>query len=122
MNSSNNPTDTTRRSFIKLSVVAAVAVSSMTIFSGLVKAEGEDGSATACFPAPPMQVSEVDSGIIHEFPDHSRHKVYDCTATGGGGCCSPTVTKCGKYSAGTPNGASLVDVILKSGSTVKCYR
>jgi hypothetical protein len=40
----------TRRSFIKRSVVAAVAVSSMTIFSGLVNAQnfepyvGDDGS------------------------------------------------------------------------------
>jgi len=41
MNSSNPATGTTRRSFIKRSVVAAVAVSSLTIFSGLVNAAGE---------------------------------------------------------------------------------
>lgn len=38
MNDTSTPVGLTRRSFIKRSVVAAVAVSSMTIFSGLVNA------------------------------------------------------------------------------------
>jgi hypothetical protein len=38
MNDIQSPSSITRRSFIKRSVVAAVAVSSMTIFSGLVNA------------------------------------------------------------------------------------
>ena len=48
MNQDPPPTGTTRRSFIKRSVVAAVAVSSMTIFSGLVNATlpGSTGTET----------------------------------------------------------------------------
>jgi len=41
-----SPSGLTRRSFIKRSVVAAVAVSSMTIFSGLVNAESDAASGT----------------------------------------------------------------------------
>lgn len=46
MNNPTNPSGTTRRSFIKRSVVAAVAVSSMSIFSGLVNAEDVFGYNT----------------------------------------------------------------------------
>jgi len=40
MKTESSPSGLTRRSFIKRSVVAAVAASSMTIFSGLVEAGG----------------------------------------------------------------------------------
>ena len=48
MNTDSFPNGTTRRSFIKRSVVAAVAVSSMSIFSGLVHAvtPGATGTET----------------------------------------------------------------------------
>jgi hypothetical protein len=49
MNDIPSPRGTTRRSFIKRSVVAAVAVSSMTILSGLVKAIGEGSEYTCQF-------------------------------------------------------------------------
>jgi uncharacterized membrane protein len=47
MNKEPSTNGLTRRSFIKRSVVAAVAVSSLTIFSGLVDArtEGKSGSS-----------------------------------------------------------------------------
>jgi hypothetical protein len=46
MNTEISNNGTTRRSFIKRSVVAAVAVSTMTIFSGLVNAQTPAASGT----------------------------------------------------------------------------
>ncbi|RYG09055.1 MAG: twin-arginine translocation signal domain-containing protein [Burkholderiales bacterium] len=49
MNNNSSPIGTSRRSFIKRSVVAAVAVSSMTVFSGLVRAtNGSDACYGIC--------------------------------------------------------------------------
>jgi hypothetical protein len=52
MNNDTSSSGLTRRSFIKRSVVAAVAVSSMTIFSGLVNADlpGATGTETIVDP------------------------------------------------------------------------
>ena len=47
MNNNSSSNGVTRRSFIKRSVVAAVAVSSMTIFSGLVNA-ANTGDSSYC--------------------------------------------------------------------------
>lgn len=68
----------TRRSFIKRSVVAAVAASSMTIFSGLVRADSilygvEVGDGVFCF-----RHMQPDQWI---FPNHTL-PVWKCSAVG----------------------------------------
>jgi len=72
MNANQPTTGLTRRSFIKRSVVAAVALSTMTIFSGLVRAEGQDYQETC------KLTKEPDEWIF----DKGNIAIYKCSATG----------------------------------------
>ena len=94
MNDHPSSTGLTRRSFIKRSVVAAVAVSSMTIFSGLVRAEGEGGTETVCAQGTPCSIKKVKDGQIWQG---GLHDVYECTCTGTVGCCTSSKIKCGNW-------------------------
>ncbi len=71
----------TRRTFIKRSVVATVAISSMTIFSGLVNAfDVTDGSSTTA-PA----TCTVTNGITCTQTNHPKHgNGYYCPCTKNG--------------------------------------
>jgi hypothetical protein len=101
----------TRRSFIKRSVVAVVAVSSMTIFSGLVNATLPEstGSGTACVPGNPVPFTKKDTGTLVILDNGQNLWEYECEASGPPGCCQSSSVVCGKFSA-TGNAADLKDV------------
>ena len=65
MNESSQPQLSTRRSFIKKSIVASVAVSSMTIFSGLVNAQNFSPS-----PSQPGESCSLDLVWLN-IPNHT---------------------------------------------------
>lgn len=88
----------TRRSFVKHSIVAAVAVSSLTIFSGLVNAETEGGSGNKCRivklsgTQPPQACSwrlpinpATNQPYPPPFPGAPQSTMYLCMAT-----CTPS--------------------------------
>jgi hypothetical protein len=76
MNDNPTPSGITRRSFIKRSVVAAVAVSNMTIFSGLVRAEFEEYGVS--IPPPCGLTLEPYEWTF----DDKIITVWKCSATG----------------------------------------
>ncbi len=82
----------TRRSFIKRSVVAAVAVSSMTIFSGLVRAdpEGEGGTATATSTSCTIDTSKGCTNTN----DGKNGQGYYCPCTKSSGAIKTMGAKC----------------------------
>ena len=77
-----NRIGSTRRSFMKKSVVAAVAASNLTIFSGLVDASEEQGSGNGA----PCKLVKVagEGGVCRTwndkdwYPASSGHSIYGC--------------------------------------------
>ncbi|MDQ8191628.1 hypothetical protein, partial [Roseibacillus persicicus] len=63
MNNSDNPRKTSRRSFIKKSVVASVAATNLTMFSGLVNAQ----SASPSPRDPKCELQTWDQGVTTIF-------------------------------------------------------
>jgi len=106
----------TRRSFINRSIVAAVATSSMTIFSGLVNAAGEYDS---CAKGLPCVLEMIDTGIGN-FIDGQLHWIAECRCDTAG-CCQRSSIYCYDYYASGETGA-LVKVKVHCGSAaVKCF-
>jgi anaerobic selenocysteine-containing dehydrogenase len=106
MNTNPAQTGLTRRSFIKRSVVAAVAVSSMTIFSGLVKA-GDN----------PVYIHIRDGCELSKeadqwnFPDGVSIMVYKCWSSGA--ICNKDI-ECGvMYEMDPFTGAPILDPITQ---------
>lgn len=88
MNQNPFPTGTTRRSFIKRSVVAAVALSSMTIFSGLVNATlpGSTGTETKKPCKVKRQIVQSANGV---------YLYTKCFFENSSGCTDKNDTPCG---------------------------
>lgn len=95
MKKSDNPRNTSRRSFIKKSVVASVAASNLTMFSGLVNATGSHGSGSSDSDCK-LKSSRISCKIVfeereftdsngtietHYIPKH-RSEIYSCWVTG----------------------------------------
>jgi hypothetical protein len=74
MENEPTPNGLTRRSFIKRSVVAAVAVSSLTIFSGLVNAQIES------YPTPITSICSLSTNVTKKTCCTKNAKgVTECT-------------------------------------------
>jgi len=105
----------TRRSFIKRSVVAAVATSSMTIFSGLVNAAEEYDS---CVKGLPCVLEMIDTGIGN-FIDGQLHWIAECRCDTAG-CCQRSSISCYDYYASGETGALVKVKVHCESAAVKC--
>jgi hypothetical protein len=114
MNEELPPSGLNRRSFIKRSVVAAVAVSSMTIFSGLVNAQTEVSSGTqqgdaACTGA--QKQSKYWCEITSK--NGTVYQIYECEKSGSnvvvGYCAQKSGSNSTDYSTNTMPAACIED-------------
>jgi hypothetical protein len=83
MNTETSSNGTTRRSFIKRSVVAAVAVSTMTIFSGLVNAQTPAASGTGTGGQTPCKSGTKTRCCIDKFGTSDNG--YTCSGSDSSG-------------------------------------
>jgi hypothetical protein len=103
MNSNPSPSTITRRSFIKRSVVAAVAVSGITIFSGLVNAvEPEKASGNGGGGGNPCYGSDIDREKCcddHYGPSKNAYRCFSNVNNNTVGYCDAnwrnTIDSCG---------------------------
>lgn len=102
MNNNSSSNSVTRRSFIKRSVVAAFAVSTLTIFSGLVRADQKNGGYSC---------SKTTDGPLHVKIVNGKEQPYGYKCNYKGQNCSDSWL-CGTVDVG--NGQESLYVICNS--------